>query len=271
MRSVLRQGLICAFVLCVVGRINSAHALEYTIGIAPQQAASELAKRWVPIIKYWSEATGISFQFRTAKDIDTFQADLQEGRYHIMFVNAHHYTVFNRATGYEAFAREIGCANAGVIVVPVASTVQSVAQLQGASLAFSSPNAVLGTWLPGLYLRQQGIAFTPNYVKSMDSVYRSVAKGLFPAGGGELRTFGSLDAEVKNQLRVIWEDDFPCHPFSAHPLVPQTVVKQLQKAMQGMHTNPQAAALLQAVNIKGFEASNDKQYDVVRKMNLKPL
>ena len=113
-------GWICAFVLCAIGA-HAVHAAEYTIRIAPQQAASELAKRWVPIIKYWSEATGISCQFRTAKDVGTFQADLQEGRYHIMFVNAHHCALFNRAPGYEAFAREIGCINAGVVVVPIAS------------------------------------------------------------------------------------------------------------------------------------------------------
>lgn len=246
-------------------------AAEYTIGIAPQQAASELAKRWGPIIKYWSDATDLSFQFRTAKDIDTFQVDVREGRYNIMFVNAHHYTEFNRAPGYEAFAREIGCSNAGVIVVSKGSPAQNVQQLDGAMIAFSSPSAVIGTWLPVQHLKQQGVNFTPNYVKSMDSVYRSVAKGLFPAGGGEQRTLGSLDQGVKNQLRVIWKNDFPCHPFSAHPLVPRDVVQKLQKAMKDMHQYPQGAALLQAVNIKGFEPTNDAQYDTVRKMHLKPL
>lgn len=251
--------------------IQAAHAVEYTVGIAPQQAASELAKRWVPIIKYWSDTTGNTFHFRTAKDIDTFQKDLSEGLYDIMFVNAHHYTVFNNAPGYVAFAHEAGCVNAGVLVVAKGSAVQRVAQLEGAAIAFSSPNAVIGTWLPAQHLGERGVSFSPNYVKSMDSVYLSVAKGLFPAGGGELRTLGSLDQDVKNQLRILWKSEFPCHPFSALPRVPREIVQQLQKAMIGMHKNPQGAAMLKSVNIKGFVPSNDAEYEVVRKMNLKPF
>jgi phosphonate transport system substrate-binding protein len=246
-------------------------ANEYTIGIAPQQSASELAKRWVPIIKYWSDTAGHSFHFRTAKDIDTFQKDLSAGLYDIMFVNAHHYTVFNQTPGYAVFAHEMGCANAGIIVVAKSGEVQRLEQLSGATIAFSSPNAVIGTWLPGAHLANLGVAFVPKYVKSMDSVYLGVAKGLFPAGGGELRTFGSLDAEIKSNLRILWKNEFPCHPFSAHPRVPPEVVQQLQKAMLGMHKNTEGVSMLKLVNIQGFVASKDADYQAVRKLNLKPF
>lgn len=259
------------FVLGTLGFFNIASAVEYTVGIARQQAASELAKRWVPIIKYWSDESGLAFQFRTAKDIDTFQTELGDGRYDIMFVNAHHYTVYNRAPGYVAFAQEKGCMNGSVIVVAQSNAVRSVKELEGATIAFSSPNAVVGTWLPVQHLRQQGVAFATSYVKSMDSVYRGVAKGLFNAGGGELRTYGSLDLEVRNQLRVLWKSDFPCHPFSAHPRVPQAAVIQLQKVMHDMNKNAKGMALLNVVNIKGFEASNDAKYDAVRKMLLNSI
>lgn len=241
------------------------------MGIAPQQAASELAKRWAPIIKHWSDTTGLNFQFRTAKDIDTFQSQVGEGAYDFMFVNAHHYTLFNRVQGYNAFAHEMGCANAGVIVVAKNGNVQRMEQLEGKSIAFSSPNAVIGTWLPVQHLRQRGISFQPHYVKSMDSVYFSVAKGLFPAGGGEMRTLGALDPEIKNQLQILWKNEFPCHPFSAHPRVPAEAVHKLREAMQSMHLSAQGIALLKLVNIKQFVPADDADYQVVRKMNLKPV
>lgn len=270
-RSVFKQCLgIGTFALSVLLGASSAQAGEYTIGIAPQQSASELAKRWGPIIKYWSETAGHTFQFRTAKDIATFQQDLSKGIYDIMFVNAHHYTVFNKDPGYVAFAHEAECANAGILVVAKEGPIQRVEQLAGASIAFSSPSAVIGTWLPAQYLETQDIAFTANFVKSMDSVYLGVAKGLFPAGGGEFRTFGGLDPEIKKQLHILWKSEFPCHPFSALPRVPQAVIQQLQQAMLGMHKHPSTEVLLKAVNIKAFVAGSDAEYRVVRNMNLKP-
>lgn len=254
--------------LCIA---RTAQAVEYSIGISPQQSASELAKRWVPVIKYLSDTSGIIFHFRTSKDIATFNTDSGIGLYDIMYVNAHHYTVFHNAPGYVAFAHEKECTNGGLIVVPKGSAVQKVEQLQGASIAFASPGAVMGTWLPAQYLKQQRVSFSLKYVKSFDSVYRSVAKGLFPAGGGEERTLASLDPEIKTQLRVIWKSDFPCHPFSAHQRVPPEVMQQLQKAMFNMDRTPQGIALLKSANMKGFEPAYDADYNGVRKMKLKPF
>jgi len=52
-------------------------------------------------------------------------------------------------------------------------------------------------------LSDNDIEFEPNYVKSHDSVYRAVAAGLFPAGGGVTRTFNSLDPAIREDLRII--------------------------------------------------------------------
>lgn len=261
-------GVLLLWTICLT---RPALAVEYTVGIVPQQSASELAERWVPIVKYWSDTSGVTFHFRTSKDIATFHTDGGKGLYDILFSNAHHYTVFNQALGYVAFAKEIECTAGGLIVVPSGSAVEKVEQLEGAAIAFASPSAVMGTWLPAQHLKQKGVSFSPHYVKSMDSVYRSVAKGLFPAGGGEQRTLGGLDPEIKSHLRILWKSDFPCHPFSVHPRVPREIVQQLQKAMFSMHKNSQAMAMLKAVNMKGFGPANDADYNGVRKMKLKPF
>jgi phosphonate transport system substrate-binding protein len=244
----------------------------YTIGIAPQQAASELAKRWVPVINYWSEKTGANFQFRTSKDIDQFQKDIGAGVYDIMFVNAYHYTVYHQKAGYEAFAADLSASNYGILIIKADSAIKHINQLKDKGIAFPSPAAVVASWLPSQALFNAKVHFSPTYVKSMDSVYFGVAKGLFAAGGGEMRTFNSLNPEIKKDLHILWQSaPFPSHPFSSLPRVPKDVVIKLQQVMLDMSKNPEGMALLQAVSINKLNAVTDHEYDGVRKMNLKPL
>ena len=244
----------------------------FSFGIGPQQAATELAKRWMPIMRYLSEKSGVPLQFRTAKDIPTFQQQMKEGVFDFAFVNPYHYTLFHKAAGYNAFAREKDGRLVGVLVVKRDGPIHDVAQLGGMTAAFPAANALAATWLPLIHLKEKNITVTPQYVNSMDSVYRAVAKGLFPVGGGEMRTLGSIDPEVKQQLRVLWSSEaLPPFTFAAHPRVPKDAVAKVQKAMDGMDSDPHGRALLKAINFKGMESATDEEYNAMRAMNIKPM
>jgi len=106
----------------------------------------------------------------------------------------------------------------------------------------------------------------------MDSVYRSVAKGLFAAGGGETRTLSTIDPEVRSQLRILWTADaLPPFTFVVHPRVPKETVAKVQKAMDEMDQDPEGLALLKAINFQGIERAEDADYDAMRKLNIKPV
>jgi phosphonate transport system substrate-binding protein len=244
----------------------------YSFGIGPQQSATELAKRWTPVMQYLSEKSGVSVQFKTAKDIPTFQQLMLEGAFDFAFINPYHYTIFSKKAGYLAFAQEHEGRLVGVLVVKKDSPIKDVRQLNGQTVAFPAANALAATWLPINFIKEQGASVTPQYVNSMDSVYRGVAKGLFPAGGGEARTLGTIDPEIRNQLEVLWTSEpLPPFVFAAHPRVPKDVVARVQKAMDEMDTQPQGIALLKTLNFKGMRKADDNDYAAMRKMNLKPV
>jgi len=250
----------------------AARAEGYSFGIGPQQSATELAKRWVPIIRYLSEKSHVPLQFETAKDIPAFQAQMKAGAFDFAFINPYHYVIFHKVVGYNAFAREKAGTLVGILVVKKDNPIQSMAQLSGSTIAFPSANAIAATWLPMQMLKARHIEVIPRYVNTMDSVYLSVAKGLFPAGGGEMRTFGTIDPEVKNQLRVLWTSKaLPPFTFAAHPRVPKGVVEKVQKAIAEMEQNPQGRELLKVINFKGIEAASDEDYNTMRAMNIKPM
>ena len=46
----------------------------------PQHKAADLAARWVPLLQYLNTRTGLHIEFRTARDIPTFEQQLARGR-----------------------------------------------------------------------------------------------------------------------------------------------------------------------------------------------
>jgi len=266
----MKKNVIFLLVMVLVQLSSPAFAETLSFGIPPQQSPTEVIKRWTPVLQYLEKKTGVVLELKTAKDIPTYQLQIMEdGLYDIAYVNPNTYIAANRLKGYQAFAQEKDGKASGLIVARKGGPITSLSDLHDRTLAFPSSYAVMGAILPLQQLEEQKIPVRIQYVVSIDSVYRSVAKGLFLAGGGESRTFGILDPEIRDQLVVLWRsEELPPFPFFAHPRVPVATVSRIQKAMIAMGQDPEGQALLKGVNIKGLEKSSDAEYNGVRKLNL---
>lgn len=239
---------------------------SYSFGFPPVQSAVEMAKRWTPILQYLTEKTGIQVRFQTAKDIETFHLQMREGGYDFAFIHPLHYLRFHKLSNYNAFAGEKDGETVSLILTRKDSNITELSQLHGQALAFPSPNAAAATLIPMQYLRTRDIAVTPKYVNSLDSVYLSVAKGLFVAGGGEARTLSAINPEIRDQIRILWTSDpTPSFIFAAHGRVSPAVVKKIQAAMDEMGTQKQGMDLLKAIKFKGIEKTQDADYNNYRK------
>ena len=240
-----------------------------SFGITPQQSPTELTKRWTPVLQYLSEKSGLTLQLKTAKDIPTYQQQVMDGQYDIAYISPNSYVAANKARGYRAFAKEKDGKSVAMIVTRKDGPIKSLTQLHGQTMAFPSNTAFMATILPMMHLEALKIPVNTQYVVSIDSVYRSVAKGMLVAGGGEARTFGTLDADIRDQLTVLWESEaLPPFPFLSHPRVPASSLGRLQKAMIDMGQDEQGLALLKVVNIKALDKAQDADYNAVRKLNL---
>jgi len=243
----------------------------YTFGIVPQQAASEMAETWLPFLNALSKKSGVKLRFVTAPDIPAFEKRLGEGAYDIAYMNPYHYTVFHKKSGYEALAREKDRKIKGIIVVRRDSKIKDIKELNGTTLVFPSPAAFAASILPRAALRRAGISFTPKFVSSHDSVYLNVQHGLYPAGGGIVRTFDMLDEPVKQDLRVLWTTPaYTPHPIATH-LLPKDVAKKLLDALLAMSDDPTGQETLKLIGFKGVEAARDADWDDVRQLNITDL
>ncbi|MBT8154814.1 phosphate/phosphite/phosphonate ABC transporter substrate-binding protein [Epibacterium ulvae] len=238
-----------------------------TFGIVPQQSASRLARMWGPLLAELSTRTGVTFRFRTTKDIPSFEACLAAGAYDMAYMNPMHYTIFAEESAYRAVARQSHKRLKGVIVARKGADLDALEVLDGSQIAFPSPGAFGASILTRATLSDRDIAFEPAYVKSHDSVYRAVAAGLMPAGGGVTRTFNAVDPEIRAQLEVVYETEgFTPHAIAVHDGVGATFSTEIQDALMAIAA--EKPELVKGVGMKGFEAAHDADWDDVRALEM---
>lgn len=259
------------FLLAMLAFSHSASAepSEITIGVVPQQAATALARAWIPALAEISQRAGVRVVFRTAPDIPTFEERMKQGEYDIAYMNPYHYTVFSKQPGYRAFAREKDRKLVGIIVVAKDSPAKSLADLTGQTIIFPAPAAFAASILPRAEFTRQNININAKYVSSHDSVYQNVAQGNFAAGGGIKRTLEAVDPAIAGKLRILATTPaYVPHAFAAHPRLPAGTLEKVRQAMLSLSNDETGRALLEPLSFKGIEAGQDKDWDEIRKLGI---
>lgn len=241
----------------------------YTFGVVPQQASEKLARLWVPLTKYLSEQTGLNIEFTTAPTIPEFEERLAAGAYDFAYMNPYHFTVFNEQPGYTAISRQKNHVIRGIIVVSSNLEIESLEELAGKKLAFPAPNAFAATLVTRAFLDMVAPGYTATFVNSHDSVYQTVAKGLFAGGGGIVRTLNEISPDLKQNLEVLWlSPGYTGHAFAAHPKVPEVVRTLVQNGLITMSSSEEGALLIRELGMEGFQAAVDSDWDDVRALGL---
>lgn len=242
---------------------------EITVGVVPQQAATALAKVWVPLLAEISQRAGVRLNFRTAPDIPTFEERMKNGEYTIAYMNPYHYTVFSKQAGYRAFSREKGRKLVGIIVIHKNAPFRSLSELTGKLVAFPAPAAFAASILPRGEFSRQDIAIDARFVNSHDSVYRGVAQGTFAAGGGIKRTLEAMDPAIASQLRILATTPaYVPHAFAAHANLPEETLNKIVSAMQSLDKDDVGRHLLEPLSFKGIEPAIDKDWDEIRQLRI---
>lgn len=267
-----RLAMFILTALCLTIVTLSSNAKTLTFAVVPQQSAKTLAERWQPLIDYMSNYTGLAIEFKTAKDIPTFEANLTAGLYDIAYMNPYHFVVFNESAGYRSLARQRHKKIRGLIVVHQDSTIQSIEDLSGAEIAFPAPAAFAATIITSAHLRNNNVAFIPRYVNSHDSVYLSVQRDFFKAGGGILRTLNISPEAVKSDLRVLWESKgYTPHAIATHPKMASADRQAILNALIALSSDSSKTSILRKIGLSEFVESNDSDWNDVRELGIASL
>ena len=265
--------LFCLIILGVLPKIAIAETNKKPqntlfFGVAPQKSASEMAKTWTPFLNYLSKKASCEIHFKTATNVTTFEERVASGEYDIAYLNPHFY-VRPESSDYKVFAKEKDVSLKGIIIVRKESPYQKLKDLDGKIIVFPSPSAFAATLLPLAHFEKEGISVNLKFVGSHESVYRSVEKELYPAGGTIMKAIEQADPSISKQLRVLWTSpSYTSHPIAAHKRVPKEVFLRLKAVMLSMDKDPEGMALLKDIGFKGIVEANDSAYDDIRKLNI---
>ena len=230
-------------------------------GVVPQYDQRQLFGIWMPIVDELQKRTGLSFELVSEPKIPAFEKRFQAGEYDFAYMNPYHVLKARASQGYVPLVRDRAPLR-GILVVRKDSAVQKPSDLDNKTVAFPSPNALGASLLMRADLvRGHGISITPLYVKTHDSVYLHVAKGLADAGGGVQKTLQEQEPAVRDALRILYTTrDMPSHPVAAHPRVPKADREKVRKALLEMAETKEGQELLAKVPLKQAVAASPEDY-----------
>jgi phosphonate transport system substrate-binding protein len=259
-----------AFVWAILAGTSSAADEPLTVGIVPQFPPEQVFMTWTPVLEAVESRLGIRLALRSFQSIPDFEAAFSRGELDIAYMNPYHAVMANRAQGYLPIVRDDDRRLSGVLVVRRDAGITDVAQLDGATVAFPSPNAFgASLYMRALLKEREKIDIRPTYVKTHTNVYRHVVTGRAAAGGGVRRTLEREPEGLQAQLRVLYETPgtYP-HPIVVHPRVPGATRERIQQAFLALGREPATAGLLGRVQIPNPATTGLQDYRGLEKLGL---
>jgi len=238
---------------------------ELVFGVLSTGKNSYTTSQWKLLVEQVSLNSGQKIRFEAAKNAEDFERKLSRGSYDFVVLNAHMYTQVHDAIGYEAFAKEQGQKDKGVIVVHRDSSIKTLADLNSQTLALSDPRRFASTVLTRAHLNRKGIAVNEEFVESDKSVYRAVARGKIAAGAGEINSLNGINPNAHAKLRVIWSSkQYSSNAFAAHPRVKPAQLARVQQALLSLSNDDKGKRLLSNIKFKGIAEAADQEWDDIR-------
>ncbi|WP_083232454.1 phosphate/phosphite/phosphonate ABC transporter substrate-binding protein [Endozoicomonas atrinae] len=242
----------------------------YLFGVVPQFAVQQTVETWQPVLDELEIISGLQFQFHPSPSIPEFEKQFQEGKFDFAYMNPYHAIVASHEQGYIPLIRDLSRQLYGILVVRNDSSLQSVEELAGKTVAFPSPNALGAALIPRAeFSRTYRIQVNELYVKSHSSVYLNVLLGKASAGGGVQRTLSLQPRRIRDQLRVLYKTPrVASHPVVSHPRVTDTVKEQFRSAFIELADSKKGRGLLERIPMKVPGSTSLNDYAPIRSMGL---
>lgn len=223
----------------------------YTVSVVPQFPRLVLFEDWQPLLDRLGQELGVTFELRVEDDIPSFEQAFLAATPDFAFMNPYHAVMAHQAHGYLPLISDASRQLRGILVVRDDSPYRAVADLDGAEIAFPSPNAFgASLYMRALLAEREDITVTPRYVDTHSNAYRHVFLGFSAAGGGVMNTLLREPEALQATLRVIYQTPgVTPHPLTAHPRVPEALRERLVATLLALAADEEGRTLLRNVQL----------------------
>ena len=235
-------------------------------GVLNQQSPALTAERWNPILHYASTVSGVPLQLRMGRTVQDTNAMMSRGDFDFVFTNHNFQSEFD-TIGFKVIARWAGDPIHTVIAVPADSPIRHLRELEGKRVSFPSTDAFVGYAVPLVALKRAGVRVEKMFGGNQEGTLAQLKAKRVEAAAVNSRFLTQYAEREHVQFREIYvSEGFPDLAVIAHPRVPAVTVERVRRALLGMSSASNAAAILTAAKSKGFEAAGDRDYDGVRRV-----
>ncbi len=274
LRSVhLQQQLLSHEVYAPVQATHGCWRLGFDRRLEPKEDVRQVAS----LARWLQQTTGLPWCIRITPPDKTVSHQLCNGEVDFAVVGMVSYLQAHHRCGAQIIVRGLNSAGEDVyraaIVVPVHSSITTLADLRGHSFAFGAPNSTQGHLIPRLMLQEAGLTLNDfrlyTFNESHAATAKAVTSGRFDAGA--LQDTLALKLAERKLVRILaFSEPYPSSGIVAAPNVPAQTIALTQETL--IQLDPQGAdarALYhweRSEMSRGFVKANDADYQALREL-----
>jgi phosphonate transport system substrate-binding protein len=257
---------------------------ELTFGLLSTENATDVARRWAPIVAQMEKDLGVKVKSVSATDyrgtieaLKFKKADLG----HLgpkSYVEASHNNYANVEPVAQVRAQNGALGYRSCLITPSESDIFMPEDIGGKTFAFNDPNSTSGYLLPmTFFLTEMGIDPKKHFSKltfsgSHEASIMAVANKKVEVASTNLSDLQQLVREGKvprNAIRVIWVSKLiPNDPIVVRKDLPASLKSAIAESLTTMKArNPEAFAQAGSFFGGGFVPVDDSKYQIIRDMN----
>ncbi len=201
-----------------------ASSCSLRFGVVPHYSLEKILANWSPLVRKIEKRTGCYIEIETHQDIEDFANAVYAGEYDLAYLNPYHAFRAYIYQGYEPIIRDRESMT-GIVVANKNDRDVTLQDLAYEQIGLPSQTALGATLMNAFMLkRDHNITINPRFVKTHESGYLFVAKGLLRFAGGVYHTYEAMPLPVKSRLRIVYETEpMPGHPLIVHPDVSEEI------------------------------------------------
>jgi phosphonate transport system substrate-binding protein len=260
---------VAAVVLALPLPAQEAPTPKLVFGLYAYKRPTEVLRDFTPVLDELRPAVSkqlghaVAIELEVYKTYDECLDKLVDGKVDLVrFGPASYVMAKQRNKDVQLLAAESEEGKAGVIAVRSDSAIKTLADLKGKAFAFGDENSTIGRFLSQALLVDAGIHAQElkkfSYLDRHDNVYNVVKIGDYDAGALHIATFNQLNKD--GGLRELARFENVGKPWIGRAGLDAATVKALRAALLGLK-QPET---LKALKVKGFRASCDSDFDIVR-------
>ena len=263
----------------VAGKIKDNKTVYF--GVIPRDNPRIMYEKYQPLLDYLATRTSYKYELVLKKNYEETVSSLGSGETDVALLGPLTYLEAHAKYGAVSLLMSKGVDGTksykSVIITKKDSSVRTLAELKGKSIAFASSKSASGNLIPRYLLANAGIHLIDlsDYANFdyQDSVVKAVLKGQYTAGAVRDSVAKKY---VKLGISVIAESEpIPMGPLVAGPSTPHAVIESIKKALLDLDPGDAGGqAVLKRLDEdfkNGFAEAADQDYGAIRsKINAVP-